>query len=147
MRLALSLVLVAGCSFGEDHPVMKTVQSAGRVCLLGTTTAQGQLYAANASVTVRYETPGCLSQSCDRDRMASCEVNVIDGALNISSFASWNDYSLAGGACTDDCGRIAAQCETGPLAEYAYPILFGSTPGGSLAVPSTLAEPLCIEVQ
>lgn len=146
MRLALSLVVVAGCSFGETEPVTKMVQNAGRVCLLGKTTEQGQLYAANAPVTVLYETPGCLSHDCDRERSASCGVNVIDGALSIWSYASWNDYSHAGGICTDDCGRITAQCETEPLVEYSYPILFGLA-GGSLTVPSTLAEPPCIEAE
>jgi hypothetical protein len=144
MRVALLLVVVAGCS--SEEPVMKSVQSAGRVCLHGKTTAEGQLYAANTSVTIIYETPGCLSHDCDRDRSASCQAEVIDGGLNIESFASWNDYGHINGICTDDCGTIGAKCETPPLPASTYPVRFG-TAGDSLVVPSTLAESLCIEVE
>lgn len=144
MRLALALVPLAACSFAPDDPVSHYVENEGRVCLQSSSGQVGSTvrYEADTPLIISYQTPGCLSQSCDTGRFATCSVSNTGTNLAITSAASWHSDESPGAACTDDCGTVIAQCETAPLPAGTYTFTFSSK-SLTLTVPSTLPEPPC----
>ncbi len=84
-------------------------------------------------VTVSLE--DCLSDSCDVNRVASCQVTQDGATLQVTSELSYEMVDEA--QCTMDCGRLVARCESAPLNGGHYKVQFGDQSYG-LSVPSTL---------
>jgi hypothetical protein len=61
--------------------------------------------------TVTYE--GCLSKSCDINRVASCDFRWDGDVLLLKSRLTFDE--VMGPMCTLDCGTMSATCESDPL--------------------------------
>lgn len=154
MRVLL-LGLLTGCNAffgggsggggdGEDQ----LVENAGRMCLHAAApdafqNPEPQTFTAGQAVTVTVELTRCFSSSCDLDRAMSCSIAPISSGIEITSVASWTRTDDQ--ACTDDCGQLAATCETDPLPAGSHLFTFGGQTL-TLDVPSDTLVPPCIEV-
>jgi len=68
----------------------------------------------------------CLSSSCSRSAVASCNA-VLDGrVITVTAQFDWQE-ATGPVACTDDCGSLAAECTVGPLEAGTYTLQMGST--------------------
>lgn len=138
--LIASTGILGGC--GDEVNLDNT----GLACL--TTSGEwpegGQVFEADQSVTVVVRFDDCLSSSCDTNRQGSCDVEVSADRIVISSQGSYTDESGAGSSCTDDCGVFDVTCDTGPIPEGEYTLVYGSEeidlsipgPTGNYCVPN-----------
>jgi hypothetical protein len=114
-------VLAAGCA---DEVVL---DDTGVACLTSTAgwSDEYQTFAADAPayVTVRLDT--CLSSTCTYNYAASCEVEVTGDRIVISAHGTYTDESGAGRSCSEVCLTLDAACETPPLAEGSYTVVYG----------------------
>lgn len=107
--ILVALGLLLSCS-GGDRTVF---DNAGTVCFTSTPTE---------SVKARVTFPTCLSSSCDQPANTGCGIKLVDGELRVASHA---EVVREGGACTDDCGSLNADCESAPIAAGTYRVTYG----------------------
>ncbi len=98
------------------------------------------VFAAGESITFSVAYEQCLSSSCDINRQMSCEV-VTDGTQIVVH--SQGRFTERGGyvSCTEDCGMLAAECTSEPLAAGDYVIVHGED-RIALTIPSSV-QGLC----
>lgn len=144
--LSIWLIATSGILGGCGDEVI--LDNTGTACL--TTSGEwpegGQVFETDQSVTVIVRFDECLSSSCDTNRVGSCDVEVSAGRIVISSQGSYTDESGAGSGCTNDCGIFDVTCETGPIPEDEYTVVYGSEeidlsipgPTGSYCVPNRI---------
>jgi hypothetical protein len=92
------VLLGASCETTEDV----VEENAGEVCL----------YKLGEELVIHVTRRGCLSGSCDTDRVGQCTVGVDGSDVTLESRFSFTTQSS--GDCTADCGTIIARC-TAPL--------------------------------
>jgi hypothetical protein len=120
--LALLFTSLVACGEGDgdglDDWQAQSQTNDGIACLSAPTIDE------NGSVTVRANV--CLSSSCSRNAVSSCEVSLDGDTLTVTSQFDWEENVGEGIACTDDCQDIVAQCgDVGPLAEGSYTLAHG----------------------
>jgi len=98
------------------------------------------VFEAGGAITFRVAYEGCLSSSCDINREMSCEV-VTDGTEIVVH--SQGRFTERDGlvSCTEDCGLLEAECDSGPLPAGDYVIVHGED-RFPLTVPSAV-QGLC----
>lgn len=69
------------------------------------------LYKVGSELVVRVTRRGCLSASCDTDRVGECTVVVDGSGVTVESSFSFTSKQ---GECTADCGTVVGRC-TAPL--------------------------------
>lgn len=122
---------------------MVEMEDDGELCLLD---AEGDsLFAGFASgdqtfvegnrVRFRVAVPGCLSSSCDVNRVAECTVKAKGNILIVESYLAYN--AMESEECTMDCGKLFATCESEPLELGEYEVVHGGV-ARPLTVPSTI---------
>jgi hypothetical protein len=141
---------LAGCLLGggsgggqSPDPVTRTT---GLFCFNASSAnppSPQQTFAENQPVTIQFRINDCLSSSCTEQENVSCSV---DANLRVVAEASWVDTSGSGQGCTDDCLQPSATCTTAPLPAGTHVFVFGSQTF-ELAIPSTHAEPPCIDTE
>jgi len=87
--------------------------------------AEPQYFEENSRLAVTVTTPGCLSQTCDVDRVAFCEIDQDGEMLFVSSYLGFNEVDAP--MCTMDCGTLTARCQSEPLSAGNYTIVHGDT--------------------
>lgn len=88
----------------------------GELCIEGSDT----------DVTIWVDPQECLSSSCSRAFMGSCEATVQGATITVTSDISWEENRGPNVACTDDCGSTAVSCALPALADGTYTVIFGS---------------------
>ncbi len=145
LGLAISLGLT-GCSTVDGVDFNLVVASdEGTLCMLsgeplmpGTPGVGSELltFEEGSQLHVTVSLDDCLSDSCDVNRTATCEVTQDGATLQVSSELSYEAFDE--GKCTMDCGRLVARCQSASLTAGHYKVVFGDELYG-LSVPSTLA--------
>ena len=139
----------AGCGGATAPPpdIDYSLVDTGQVCLSATVEpgASGAgTFAADAPVYVSFDAIGvCLSSSCTRDPLATCEVTRVGGGIAVASLASWTDTSPSADACTADCGLLSATCQLDSLPAGTYTVRYGGQ-ALTLTVPTQLAAAPCM---
>lgn len=140
-----ALAALGACAGGSGgKAIAHDFDNTGRVCLCATDDFfcedEPQQFTVNQPVTVSFSVFGCLSSSCSRDLEASCTVTRNGEAFAVTTAASYTDLTAQNRACTDDCHRLSAICETGPLPAGNYTFTYG---GETLAltIPSEVSAP------
>ena len=91
---------------------------------------------ADANGTVRVSADVCLSSSCSRNAVGTCDVTLDGTTITVTSQFDWEENMGKMVACTDDCRNIEADCgEIGPLAAGTYTIVHGAS-SQEVEVPS-----------
>lgn len=149
--LARALLFCFYCSIITTAPLLGgcgdeiILDNTGTACL--STTGQWpegvQSFEAGQSVTVIVRLAECLSTSCDTDRTGSCSVEISGDQILITSQGSYIDESGPGSSCTEDCGIFDITCETGPIPEGSYSLVYG-TEEISFAVPDDATGAYCV---
>jgi hypothetical protein len=62
---------------------------------------------------------------CTQDLVVSCAVTLDVSTLTITSSATWADYT-SGNDCFADCQIANTECESPPLVEGNYAVVYGS---------------------
>jgi hypothetical protein len=124
-------LLATGCA---DEVVL---EDSGLACLTSTAgwSEAYQTFQADAPAYVTVRLDSCLSSTCTSDYQASCEAVVTGDSIVISAHGSYADESGAGSSCSQVCLTLDAACETPPLAEGSYTVVYGEEEI-SLDVPS-----------
>ena len=148
-RMALGLIALVGlvgCSSvdGVDYTLVVAVDEgtlctfSGEPLLPGTPAAGSDLltFEEGSQLHVTVSLDDCLSNSCDVNRKASCQVTRDGNTLRVTSELSYEAFHED--MCTLDCGRLVARCESAPLSAGHYEIAFGDDQYG-LSVPSTVS--------
>ncbi|MBW2458702.1 MAG: hypothetical protein JRI68_29660 [Deltaproteobacteria bacterium] len=147
-RIALGLATLlglTGCSTveGIDYNLVVAMDE-GTLCMLsgeplmpGTPAAGSELltFDEGSQLHVTVSLDDCLSDSCDVNRTAVCQVTQDGATLQVSSELSYEAFDEA--QCTMDCGRLVARCQSAPLSAGHYKVEFGADTYG-LSVPSTV---------
>jgi hypothetical protein len=144
MKAALfAVALLAACDEGGSSPAPVEVFDQGRACLLGHEPAgtQRTTFVADQPVSIDVGSFACISGSCTKDRIASCEATVTGSSIEISTRASWRFTGDT--ACTDDCASPSASCTTPPLPAGTYTVSLG-THTTTLEIPSMPAMFPCL---
>ncbi|NIR38392.1 MAG: hypothetical protein GWN07_03475, partial [Actinobacteria bacterium] len=81
---------VTGCAYGDTQ--------VRRVCLTGGEVLPGQ------PITVEVFPLGCFSSSCTVRYRTLCQVEAVNGGLEVEASFCLRDVSEERGICTDDCG-------------------------------------------
>ncbi|MFK7927274.1 MAG: hypothetical protein AB8H79_03750 [Myxococcota bacterium] len=111
-----SLVLLSGCGVVGPQWEDRSQTDQGDLCLASNADEDG---------TVSVFANLCLSSSCSRDAVASCNA-VLDGqVITVTAQFDWQE-ATGNIACTDDCGSLSATCEVGPLPAGTYTVKMGS---------------------
>lgn len=144
------MVVLTACGGAAAPPpdIDYSLVDTGQVCLSATIDpgAPGAgTFVADAPVHVSFDARVCFSSSCTRDPLATCEVSSTDGAIAITSLASWTDTSPSAEACTADCGFLRASCALPSLPAGTYTVRYGGQ-ALTLMVPSQLAAAPCLTV-
>jgi hypothetical protein len=114
----------------------------GNVCVTPTADrAKGGAIAANQPLNIHVSRPGCLSGSCSRDIVATCNVQRTGNILKVTSFFSASEPVVAN--CTLDCRIPIADCMSDPLPDGQYTLVMGSL-SVPVTVPSTVPDSPCI---
>lgn len=137
---SLPLLLATGCR--GEHVELR---DEGTLCL-GSSDEPPRWHSTDAPVEAVREggvlhvhvLEACLSSSCDIDRRAECEVRQEGAVLTVRSRLRWTTGASRG--CTDDCGVLAAHCESPPLAAGTYTVRHG-TSERTVEVPGNIALP------
>ncbi|EDM77869.1 hypothetical protein PPSIR1_01542 [Plesiocystis pacifica SIR-1] len=104
----LCLLAAPGCTQTEEYEV-EVLES---VCIEETGIEGG-----DTQLTLEVAFDACLSSSCDKLVDASCEVELVDGVLEVSGSATIE--AQTNGSCTADCGAVTAECSiTVPVDTY-----------------------------
>lgn len=106
--LLVSLALGACADDVEEHI------DTGRACLLGD---PGQAH----EVTIDFDL--CLSSSCEEVVESSCTATLDGSTVTIE--AEVTVRSKTRGSCTLDCNSPVVTCQTPPLAEGMYTLVYG----------------------
>lgn len=162
MRAIISgaaLLLICGCGVVDDErvepdPVLEIDMGSGdktpvryfdegETCLYAdaypdtyTEVMEPQRFEEFSRLAVTVSTPGCLSSTCDVDRVAFCDIEQDGNLLEVSSFLGFNEVDAP--MCTLDCGVLIAQCKSEPLAAGEYQVVHGES-RVALKVPSVTA--------
>jgi len=144
------LAVLAACGGAAAPPpdIDYSLVDTGQVCLSATVEpgASGAgTFAVDAPVYASFDARVCLSSSCSRDPRATCEITRTDGAIAVTSLASWTDTSPSAEGCTADCGFLRARCQLGALPAGTYTVRYGGQ-ALTLTVPSQLAAAPCLTV-
>lgn len=67
----------------------------------------------------------CLSSSCSRNLVGSCEATVDGNTITLTSTITWEQNVGEGVACTEDCGVPQANCTIEGLADGDYTVEYG----------------------
>jgi hypothetical protein len=146
MTLVLpTLLVLGGCGSVDsvDNALLVAVDD-GTLCMFsdaplipGAPAGGSQLlsFEEGSQLFVTVSLDDCLSDSCDVNREASCQVTQEGTTLQINSELSYEMVEAT--QCTMDCGRLVARCESAPLSGGHYMVEFGDDVFG-LSVPSTL---------
>lgn len=131
-------LLATGCA---DEVVLDDV---GMACLTSTAgwSNDHQAFEADAPVHVTVRLDSCLSSTCTFNYQASCEAEVTGDRIVIRAHGSYTDEGGAGRTCSEVCFVLDAACETPPLAEGEYTVVYGDEET-SLAIPS-ITSAYCI---
>ncbi len=114
-----------------------TKHEAGRLCVRGTPTADGEVLSVGDTLSITVGVQGCFSSSCSKVHKAECSISENSG-FDVSATFCVSDTSEQVQACTDDCGNVHADCSFGqPLSEGAHELRLGSVVVG-FQVPGTL---------
>jgi len=125
----VALVALFACNEVQENWEMITHTDTGTACL-DATTADG-----NGEVTVRSDF--CLSSSCSRNAVGSCEATLDGTTITITSQFEVEELTGDEVICTDDCGTIEANCgSVGPLAAGTYTMILGESTE-EIEVPTT----------
>lgn len=119
MRTLIPLIVLTtvGCGTGlVDTWETRTLEDEGTACLVATTDG--------GEGTVTVDAQECMSSSCDRNQVASCEATVDGSTITVTASFEW-ETATGTQACTDDCGQLAADCSTGELAAGTYTLVYG----------------------
>ena len=82
---------------------------------------------ANGTVHVSYQYL-CLSSSCSRNRVGSCEASLDGVTISVTSQFSYEENVGENVPCTEDCANIQVDCgEVGPLPAGAYIVVHGGS--------------------
>lgn len=108
LPLLLGLALGA-CAAGDEEHV-----DTGRACVLGD---PGQVH----EVTVDFDL--CLSSSCEEIVESSCTATLDGSTVTIEASATTRSNNRR--QCTLDCVSPLATCQTPPLAEGMYTLVYG----------------------
>ena len=147
-RCAVLVVLVAcGGAAAPAPDIDHSLVDTGQVCLSASVdpgAAGAGTFAEDAPVYVSFDAIGvCLSSSCTRDPLATCEVTRVGDGIAVTSLASWTDTSPSAEACTADCGLLRASCQLGALPAGSYTVRYDGQEL-TLMVPSQLAAAPCL---
>lgn len=139
--IPLAFACVAmGCQQEAVHDVALADQ--GALCIRGEAEpaiwSEHQRIDAGERVVVTVELDRCLSSSCDVDRVASCVVERQGKTLRVHSYLGY--ATLDDAACSRDCGRLVAKCQSEPLGTGVYEVALGDQ-RRALAVPSSSDGP------
>ncbi len=143
-----ALLALGGCGSVEnaDYALFAAVDE-GTLCMFsgepimpGTPAAGSELltFEEGSRLFVTVSLDDCLSDSCDVNRVAYCQVAQDGTTLLVSSELSYEMTDQT--QCTMDCGRLVARCESEPLSAGHYQVAFGGATY-PLSVPSTLVNP------
>jgi len=118
--LLIPFTLCIGC--GEPGPnddwQPVSLTDSGSTCL------QAESADNNGSVSVNGDL--CLSSSCSRNAVGSCEATLDGNTITVTSQFDWEENVGENVACTDDCGTLVVECgEIGPLPEGTYTLVHG----------------------
>ena len=95
-----------------------------------------QIFDEYSRLAVTVAAPECLSQTCDVDRVAFCDIDMDRSTLTVTSYVAYDEIDAP--MCTMDCGRLAARCKSAPLPAGNYEVVHGDT-RVELRVPSIAA--------
>jgi len=107
------VLLAASCETSEDV----VEENAGEVCL----------YKLGEELVIHVTRRGCLSASCDSDRVGECTVGVDGSQVTLESRFSFT--TQRGGECTADCGTITARCTATLPPDGPVTVHFGGQSG------------------
>lgn len=143
--LSCWLIVTIGILGGCDDEVI--VDNTGMACLstTGEWPEDNLVFEADQPLTVFVRFSACLSSSCDTNRQGSCSVEVSSDRIVISSEGSYTDESGAGTFCTADCGIFDVTCESDPIPEGNYTVVYGSEEI-SLTIPGPTGN-YCVPMQ
>jgi len=128
---------------GVDYTLVRAVDD-GTLCMLsgepmmpGTPGPDSELltFEEGSRLHVTVSLDDCLSNSCDVNRKAVCQITQDGATLTVDSELSYEAFDE--GQCTMDCGQLVARCESEPLSAGHYKVVFGADTYG-LSVPATL---------
>jgi hypothetical protein len=131
MRTLRTLALAACALSSLACSTETTFTDVGSVCVSGT---------PGGSHNVEVDFHECLSSSCDTVVESSCAVTQDGNTLTITATAI---VERKNGACTEDCGQLAAECETDPLPAGNYQVVYGEVQGTLTVPPINPDEPTC----
>jgi hypothetical protein len=141
--LVFMILLVSGCAeeAGRERGVEHV--DSGMLCIHAEDgTAQllqgPQEFEPGSRLVVTVQVPECLSNTCDVNRVAECNVVRVGGTLEVTSYLGYDEVD--GEPCTMDCGRLTATCESEPLEQGSYRIFFDGA-SHPFSVPSKLNDP------
>lgn len=121
---ALAIALAAACQQGTT---IRKVDR-GAVCAnpAGAVTNAGasgpRVLAADQPISITVVNEGCLSSSCDFDRLSHCSASRSGNVITVRSEHTWRRTD---GPCTPDCALLAAACNTETLPAGPYTLEFG----------------------
>lgn len=139
----LCALIASGC--GEDDGTI-VLSDQGVLCVYGAAPSltaapwlEPELLALDEGLplVVSVALDECLSSSCDLERSAECSVARDGQTLTVSSRLAYRPNDAP--ACTMDCGRLTAVCESEALEAGSYTVELGNQ-SHALAVPSTLGR-------
>jgi len=118
MALFPVTLLLTACTEEEEAPPTDWVEVSyvdeGQVCH----------DAVDGVLTLTVAVQECLSSSCSRDLVTSCEATLDGTTLTLTSDIHWEDNMADGATCTDDCGLPAATCELENVPDGTYTLDF-----------------------
>jgi hypothetical protein len=110
---------------------------AGRLCVRGTPTGDGEVMAVGDTLSVTVSASGCFSSSCSKVHTAECSIGDNAGFEVAAAFCVANTAE-PDKACTDDCGDVHADCSVDqPLSAGEHQVKVGSLVVG-FQVPTKL---------
>jgi hypothetical protein len=136
--LALALVGAAACS-SEPEPVERI--DTASICLSGDSEPDDDgLYAIAEGSRVVVTAQVCQACGAEND-LLSCAVEQNGGTLTVRTTYMYDDVSDEQQACTADCRFVEAECQSEPLAEGLYTVVYAGWQADlDVDVPSSMPE-------
>jgi len=139
------VLIVTGCAEVDDSDTIE-LHDQGAMCMYadnagfapGIGIAQTQEFEVGSQLVTTVQEPQCLSDSCDTDKQADCEIVRSGNRLIVHSYLSWTPIEADG--CTMDCIRLTASCTSEPLEAGKYLVVHGADTH-ELRVPSIVQAP------
>ena len=120
--LLVPLTLTLGCEKPGERP-NDDWQATSQVDA-GTTCVKAKSADSKGSVSVDGDL--CLSSSCSRDIVGSCDATLDGNTITVTSQFDWEENVGQYVPCTYDCVTLVAECgEVGPLPAGTYTIVHG----------------------